>query len=99
MTAHPEPEERLRALLDEFGVAAQRYGHASRVYPRSGVLLTAESNLAATREDVGDAILALLNEVQRLRAALAEAEQELGRFMPVDDTKFVQRAKQDDTPR
>jgi len=69
-SAHPESEERLRALIDAFGVAAERYGYSRKAYPRSAAAIHRENQRAESRR-------VLLDEVQRLRASLVEATREL----------------------
>lgn len=73
MTAHPESEERLRALIDAFGVAAEQYGYSRKAYPRSAAAIHAENQRAESRR-------VLLDEVERLRASLVEATRDRDRL-------------------
>jgi len=67
-SAHPESEERLRALIDAFGVAAEQYGYSRKAYPRSAAAIHAENQRAESRR-------VLLDELARLRASLVEANE------------------------
>ena len=76
MTAHPESEERLRALIDAFGVAAEQYGYSRKAYPRSAAAIHAENQRAESRR-------VLLDELARLRASLVEATRDRERLLTI----------------
>ena len=69
MTANPEPEERLRALAMALRIVAPLINSTPKFSPDGMELLVG---------DLGD----LLDELARLRATLAEAEQRAGKSGP-----------------